>query len=113
MKVLIWIGCIFCASLVQTIAMQSGIILGGLPTLLLYGAMFFAASALCKAYDERQRNRSAEKAPGDAQGGVSTEGDEARSVLYCRKCGAKLIVGRSVCHVCGTQVEQRDPHEMS
>lgn len=53
MKALIWIGCIFVASFVQTLLRYAGIG-GALPTIAVYGLMFALARYFCKQYEEKQ-----------------------------------------------------------
>ena len=53
MKVLIWVGCIFSLALILTLIASSGFILGGLPSVLLFGGMIFLAKTLCKQWDNR------------------------------------------------------------
>ena len=50
MKVLIWVGFILVVSVVNTFFR-----LGVIPMLLLYLAAFYAARALCKAWDEKKK----------------------------------------------------------
>ncbi len=50
MKVLIWVGFILVVSVVNTLFR-----LGVIPMLLLYLAAFYAARALCKAWDEKKK----------------------------------------------------------
>ena len=52
MKVLIWILCIFANALITTILKESGILLGAIPTMILFGAMLWLARTLCKKWDE-------------------------------------------------------------
>lgn len=54
MKVLIWIVCFFCLAVVRLVAQYSGIILGGIPTALLFGLTWFIAKKLCKKWDQRK-----------------------------------------------------------
>ena len=54
MKVLIWILCIFANALITTILKESGILLGAIPTMILFGAMFWLARTLCKKWDEHK-----------------------------------------------------------
>jgi hypothetical protein len=54
MKVLIWIVCFFCLAVVRLVAQYSGIILGGIPTALLFGLTWFIAQKLCKKWDQRK-----------------------------------------------------------
>ena len=52
MKVLIWAGCIIALAIIQTAITRAGILLGGIPTMILYGAGIWIASVLCKKVDE-------------------------------------------------------------
>ena len=51
MKVFIWIGCLFANSVVVVLFGYAGILLGAVPTMLLYGATFWLASTLCRKWD--------------------------------------------------------------
>ena len=52
MKVLIWLACILVYSVLQTVLKGQGIILGGVPTVLLALVLvFLPAPAICKAWD--------------------------------------------------------------
>ena len=55
MKVLIWIGCFFAMVLIRVIFQYMGIILGGIPTMLLFGLAWWGASRLCKVWDDRKK----------------------------------------------------------
>ena len=52
MKVLIWILCIFANALITTILKESGILLGAIPTMILFAGMLWVARTLCKKWDE-------------------------------------------------------------
>ncbi len=54
MKALIWIGCIFGASFVETLLHSAGIG-GALPTIAVYGVGFALARHFCKKHEEKQR----------------------------------------------------------
>lgn len=54
MKVLIWVLCIFANALITTILKESGILLGAIPTMILFGAMLWLARTLCKKWDEHK-----------------------------------------------------------
>ena len=60
MKALIWIGCIFCLSLCIVLIKDCGIILGGIPSALMFGVMWWVADKLCKKWDSR-KNKDEEK----------------------------------------------------
>lgn len=53
MKILIWFVCIFIAVSIQVICKMNGILLGGIPTMLLFGGTWLAASRLCILWDHR------------------------------------------------------------
>ena len=57
MKVIIWLGCIFGLSLFIVILKNAGIILGGIPTALLFWAMLWLARTLCKKWDEHKAKK--------------------------------------------------------
>lgn len=59
-KVLIWIGCIFIHSFVIMLINKSGILLGGIPTVILIGCMFLVANILCKKVDNRTSETNSE-----------------------------------------------------
>ena len=56
MKALIWIGCIFSLSLCTVLIKNCGIILGGIPSALMFGGMWWLATKLCKKWDARKNN---------------------------------------------------------
>ena len=57
MKALIWIGCIFTLSLCFVMIKNVGIILGGIPSALMFGGMWWIASFLCKKWDGRKERK--------------------------------------------------------
>ena len=57
MKIIIWLAGIFVLSLIITIIRSSGFILGGLPSALLYGAMFGLCAYLCKLWDKHKKSK--------------------------------------------------------
>ena len=54
MRALIWIGCIFANAIITTLFKQNGIILGAIPTVLLYLGAVYLARYLCGLWDERR-----------------------------------------------------------
>ena len=102
MKVLIWVLCIFVNALVTTIVKESGVILGAIPTVILYGVTIWLARTLCKKWDEHKESKTMEKAASVPKSQpVTTNVDQAR---FCRKCGEKLIDNSQFCRKCGTEV---------
>ena len=57
MKALIWIGCIFTLSLCFVMIKNAGIILGGIPSALMFGGMWWIASSLSKKWDDRKERK--------------------------------------------------------
>ena len=57
MKVVIWLGCIFGLSFFIVILKNAGIILGGIPTALLFGGMLWLARTMCKKWDEQKAEK--------------------------------------------------------
>lgn len=57
MKVLIWTGYYLLYAIVVSIIRGQGYILGGIPTMILFGLVSWAASASCKAYDRRKNDK--------------------------------------------------------
>ena len=60
MKALIWIGCIFSLSLCMVLIKYCGIILGGIPSALMFGGMWWLATTLCKKWDAGKNNDNRE-----------------------------------------------------
>ena len=54
MKILIWVACFLCCAIIQVIVKNQGILLGGIPMALLFGATWFLAQTLCKAWDKHR-----------------------------------------------------------
>lgn len=73
MKFLIWFFCLFVAAAISTLCRMGGIILGGLPTLFLYGGAFWLASYLCKRLDSTNEESVVK------EGGQNSEKDTSDS----------------------------------
>lgn len=69
MKVLIWFLCIFANALVTTLIRESGVILGGIPAAVLFGATFWLARTLCKKWDEHKAAKAERKKLSDGEVG--------------------------------------------
>ena len=90
MKIAIWVGVLFVVSAITTALKMNGILLGGIPTALIYGAAAFLASTLCKVWQNRRDEKEASK---------NKEAHEARQICKC--CGAKIPVLSRACPQCG------------
>ena len=156
MKVLIWFLCIFANALITTLIKEAGVILGGIPTALMFAATLWLARTLCKKWDEHKENKAMEKeasapkpqpyeqktehsfvaAPvpgagwrcscgrphpkyetscicGKSKFDSITQAQSAEfapgtidKILFCRKCGTKLLEGSQFCSKCGTEIIQ-------
>ena len=101
MKVLIWVVCFFVNALVTTIVKDSGVILGAIPTVILYGVTIWLARNLCKKWDERQAAKTL-----DSPNIISPKvADTAENkILFCRKCGTELVENSHFCRKCGAEI---------
>ena len=102
MKVLIWFLCIFANAVITTLIKESGVILGGIPTALLFLATFWLARTLCKKWDEHKENKAFEKRASNGAAQAATNAEE--QIRFCRKCGEKLIDNSQFCRKCGTKI---------
>lgn len=96
MKVLIWIGCIFVNAIITTLFKQNGIILGAIPTVLLYLGAVYLARYLCKLWDERKTEKK-------IQEGKNTF---KHKNYFCKECGQRLIDQGKFCNKCGSVVSE-------
>ena len=78
MKILIWFLCIFANALITTILRESGIILGGIPTAVLFGGTMWLARTLCKKWDEHKGRK--QKSPNKAE--IPSKQDVANASGY-------------------------------
>ena len=101
MKVLIWFLCILANALVTVLLSEAGILLGGIPIALLFGGTFWLARTLCKKWDERKPNTAEVQYP---QVNCKIKKSTENKIIFCRKCGEKLIEGSTFCRKCGTKV---------
>lgn len=80
MRVLIYLVCIAIASAINVFLQENGILLGGLPTILLYGAAIAISSAACKVYSRRK---------------TAAEQQNPKERWYtCPKCGQLVQEGK-------------------
>lgn len=115
MKFLIWFLCIFANAIITTIIKEAGVILGAIPTVILFGATMWLAKTLCKKWDEHKENKEAEKNAQTQSGTQPAPATPAapqpvsqiqvnNKICFCRKCGSKLMDDAAFCNKCGTQV---------
>ena len=103
MKVLIIFLCLFASALITTLIKEAGVILGAIPTAILYGATVWLARVLCKKWDKHKENNAVEQnAP--IQIVQTTSTDTVEQVRFCRKCGEKLLDNSKFCRKCGTEI---------
>lgn len=121
MKALIWILTFLLGSILNTlIGYAIGIKAGAV---LLYIAEFYIAKKLCEKWDQRKEEKQStkqvqnaeniiepnvvvESIPASIEQPVVTNDNPERKIMYCRRCGSKLIEGSEFCSKCGTQIEK-------
>ncbi len=102
MKALIWFLCIFANALITTLLKESGIILGGIPTVLLFAGTMWLARTLCKKWDTHKANKEVQQNSLKQNQQPILENDN--QILFCRKCGERLIDNSQFCRKCGTKI---------
>lgn len=103
MKIFIWFLCILANAIITTVIKESGVILGAIPSVLLFGGTMWLARTLCKKWDEhKQTNTSEQNAPTQASQPANSETND--QIQFCRKCGEKLIDNSRFCRKCGTEI---------
>ena len=116
MKVLIWVLCLFLNALITTIIKDNGVILGAIPTVILYGVTIWLARTLCKRWDERKTDKTPDQTVKDDVSPASDKSndtpattivepaDSTARIQFCRKCGEKLVENSRFCRKCGTEI---------
>lgn len=114
-KVLIWFGCILCVSSIIVALGSAGIMLGGIPTALLYMGMFWVAGKLCRLWESRKqkkadvdtdKNNGSEKTDDNIQNicevkKVKINKEKKVKTKYCSKCGSLVDNETKICSGCG------------
>lgn len=105
MKALIWIGCFFVATILNTLlGYATGVKVG---YLIFYFVVYFVAKKLCAKCDEHKEAKTKMKKATQKQNIVVEEKAMvvyANQVRFCRKCGEKLIDNSQFCRKCGTEI---------
>ena len=97
MKVIIWGGCVVALSILLVLLRYAGVMLGGIPTGLLFFGMSMLAAYLCKRWDGHVEQEHIKKS------GMPTVTKAAQHCV-CNQCGATLTGNTHYCKVCGAQV---------
>lgn len=100
MKVFIW--CIgICIYVLLTILInRNGIILGGVPTALLFGLVFWPVHFFCKKWDKHKENLT-KKMNSSTPEEQRSENSRIDKICFCRKCGDKILNNNRFCCNCG------------
>ncbi len=105
MKVLIWIGCFFVATILNTLLGYATGIKAGF--LIFYLVVYFVAKKLCNKWDERKETKEAQKYVAQQNSVLVEEEIETLvvdQIRFCRKCGEKLLDNSQFCRKCGTEI---------
>ena len=100
MKIFIWVACLFANSIITAVIKANGIILGGIPTFIMYMITFAVARTLCEKWEEHKKNKEKRDR---IEKDTSTE-----RVAFCRKCGKKLLENSQFCNGCGTEIVKEE-----
>ena len=95
---------------------------GAIPTLIICGGMFLTSRGLRKKYEAYREKKALQCVNGKkiySTSRVSEKRDNISSavsvvppVVYCRRCGKKLIENSTFCSYCGTEIKRSDKCEM-
>ncbi len=102
MKVLIWLLCIFANALITTLIKESGVILGAIPSVILFSITMWLARTLCNKWDEYKENKADSKNI-HHQPCQTSISETNNKICFCRKCGEPLVENSQFCRKCGTQ----------
>ena len=105
MKVLIWLGCFFVATILNAVLGYATGFKAGY--LIFYFVVYFSAKSLCNKWDEyRYANTKQKEAIKQKNTDAEEKAviEEAAQIYFCRECGAKLLVGSQFCRKCGIKV---------
>ncbi len=96
--------------MIITLIKEVGIILGAIPTMILYGATFWLARTLCKKCDEHKENDAVEQiAPVDTTKTVITNDcliEDINRMTECMSCGYRSENIFNTCPECGKSVKR-------
>lgn len=117
MKVLIWIACMFCASIIWVFLGYAGIG-GALPAVVIYLLMFAAARFLCEKYDDRRSKKVATDNNGCTNPCHSVSSGDLHSppdggVLQSAMTSEKFAQSSTACkkmHETSVMIETASPH---
>jgi ribosomal protein L40E len=89
-------------ALITTSIKESGVILGAIPTVLLFAGTMWLARTLCKKWDIHKANKEAQK--NSLEQNQQTIPNNDNQIRFCRRCGEKLINNSQFCRKCGTKI---------
>ena len=112
MKFLIWFLCVLANAIIITLIKAAGIILGGIPTALLFVATLWLARNLCKKWDEHKDGKKRKKDDDEQKTELNAPAYRSASVWKCH-CGRMHNDYESSC-VCGAtksdaKKKEKDP----
>ncbi len=79
MKILIWFLCILANASIITVLKQNGVILGAIPSVILFSLTMGCARTLCIKWEEHKKTNE--------QRSRVLENEYTDKIGFCRKCG--------------------------
>ena len=115
MKFLIWFLCFFANGIITTLLKNAGILLGAIPTVILFSATIWLAQMLCKKWETHKESKETKaKSQDQSSSQLTSIGQTAHEpvvqipsddqICFCRKCGSRLVEGAVFCNKCGTKI---------
>lgn len=115
MKFFIWFACLFVASAITTLLKSEGILLGGIPTVILYAITFGLSGFLTKKWDAKHKNKengqpeadqpvvieSKEKNEAEKNEQINAEvkGEKTKTGSFLPSCTKLIVITIAVCLV--------------
>lgn len=107
MKFIIWFLCFFFFVFLQVIIKNMGIIIGGIPMMILCTLFYYLGNGLCRVWDKRPEAKSKMTAqkpstsnPRSANSAPHTARNQQR---FCKLCGSPIDPTTKKCAGCGKQ----------
>lgn len=108
MKVLIWFGCIFVATMLNTLlGYATGVKVG---YVIFYFGVYSVARRLCDKWDKHKSKKTENNKTYALKNQpiIEPTTNATNEIRFCRKCGEKLIDSSKFCRKCGAEIVEID-----